>query len=92
MVIHFSNLKSYHEDLARNQPTRGYVKANPRINRELEEILAEKEVVVGGQHKMEYLVNWENLGDDGTSWDTTDDLKMLLQKIKDHATRSSRCQ
>ena len=44
-VIHISNLKPYHENptnLAQKQPTRGVVKANPRSNKEPEEILAEK--------------------------------------------------
>ena len=89
--IHVSNLKRYHKDPAdpiKNQPTRGPVRANQRSNGETEEILAEREMVVSRQHRMEYLVKWKNLGDDETSWETADDLNKLFQKIEDNDTRS----
>ena len=90
LVIHVSNLKSYYADPARNQPTKRVVKANQWSSRELEEILAEREVVLSRRRRMEYLMNWKNLGDDESTWETADNLKKLLQKIEDHDTRSSR--
>ena len=89
-VIHVSNLKLYHEGLARNQLTKGAVKTNSRSIREPEEILVEREVVVGRRCIIEFLVKWKNLGDDEMSWEIVNDLKKLLQKIEDHDTRLSR--
>ena len=61
-----------------NQPTRRAIKAMSQSSREPQEILAKREVVVGGQCRMKYLIKWKNLGDDETSWEMINDLKKLL--------------
>ena len=69
-VIHVSNLKPYHlnmEDLSRNQPTRSEVNLRRLEKRVAAEILAEREVVVRGCQRREFLVRWRGLGDEETS-------------------------
>ena len=70
--------------------TRGTVKVNLWSSTDPEEILVEREVVMGELLGLEYPIKWNNLGDDKTSQETIDDLKKLMQKIEDHDTRSSR--
>ena len=88
LAIYVSNMKLYHKDLTRNQPTREAVKANQKSSRKSEEILAKRKVMLSRRHRIP--MKWKNLGDDKTNWKTIDDLKKLLQKIKYHDTRLSR--
>ena len=61
LVIYVSNLKLYHpdiEDPTGNQPTRPKVNLNRPKKKVAEEILAEREIIVRGHRRKEFLIKW----------------------------------
>ena len=61
-----SNLKLYHpnmEDPTHNELTRLEVNLNRPKKKVIEDILAEREVIVRGHQIQEFLVKWRGLGD-----------------------------
>ena len=70
-------MKLYHldkEDPTRNQSTRPEVDLNRLVKKKTEEILAEREVIVRGHRRGEFLVKWMGLGDKETSWEKGEEL------------------
>ena len=64
-VFHVSNLKPYHadpSDASRSQSTREAISMKPPSERRVEEILADRVIVVSKRTIKEFLVKWEGLG------------------------------
>ena len=83
-VFHVSNLKTYHEDPSdpsRNLATRAIICRKPPAQRKVQEILADRVMVVSRRHHQEYLVKWEGLGPEEISWERDYDLKGFNEDV-----------
>ncbi|KAK8702736.1 hypothetical protein V6N13_021077 [Hibiscus sabdariffa] len=91
-VFHVSNLKPFHADpmdASRGLPVRDSICTKPPLECKVDEILAERVVTVSKKPIREYLVRWEGLQPEETSWEREHDLKAFRRKIEEFQTMQS---
>ncbi|GMI86957.1 hypothetical protein HRI_002365000 [Hibiscus trionum] len=86
-VFHVSNLKPFHadpSDASRGLSDRDPICTKPLSQRRVEEILADRFVTVSKKKSVrEYLVKWEGLEPEESSWEIDHYLKAFKQKIEE---------
>ena len=85
LVIHVSNLKPYHpnmENSSCNQPIRPKVILIKLEKKVVEKILVERELIMRGCRRREFLVEWRDLGDEEISQEKEDDLSKFKKLIE----------
>ncbi|KAK8663978.1 hypothetical protein V6N13_083783 [Hibiscus sabdariffa] len=91
-VFHVSNLKPFYADptdVSRGQLVRESICTKPPSERKVEEILATRIITVSKKPIREYLVRWEGLEPEETSWEREHDLKAFQRKIEEFQAMQS---
>ncbi|GMI86477.1 hypothetical protein HRI_002317000 [Hibiscus trionum] len=85
-VFHVSNLKPFHAnplDASRGLSDRESICTKPPSQRRVEEILADRFVTVSKKKLVrEYLVKWEGLGPEESSWERDHNLKSFHKRLR----------
>ncbi|KAA0044657.1 reverse transcriptase [Cucumis melo var. makuwa] len=87
-IIHVSNLKPYHQDtenLQQNVVIRPIIDLSQKEDKDVEEILVERVTRSRRPTRRihEYLVKWNNLPMEESSWEHVEDLEAWMQKIEE---------